>query len=71
MREPNRLYDFYRQLQTIHIRYFSDLRFGQLMSNFFNWLINEKDVDIFFSEEEKMIEYLREYIESLGNEIIS
>lgn len=71
MREPNRLYDFYRELQTIHIGYFPDWRFGQLMSNFFGWLVSEKNVDIFFPEEEKMVEYLKEYTESLGNEIIS
>lgn len=69
MRELNRLYDFYKQLQTIHIRYFSDLRFGQLILNFFSWL-NEKDVDIYFLEEYRMIEYLREYTEIFGNEVI-
>ncbi len=69
MREPNRLYNFYKELQTIHIRYFPDWRFGQLMSNFFGWLANEKDIDIFFPEENKMIEYLREYTESLRNEM--
>lgn len=70
MREPNRLYIFYNELQIIHMRYFSDLRFGQLMTNFFSWLINEKDVDIFFQEEDRMIEYLREYTENFGNEVI-
>lgn len=70
MRESNRLYDFYNELQTIHIRYFSDLRFGQLMSNFFNWIVNEKDIDIFFAEEDKVIEYLKEYTESFGNEVV-
>lgn len=71
MRNSNRLYDFYKELQAIHIRYFPDWRFGQLMSNFFSWLTSEKDVDIFFPEEDEMIEYIREYTESLGNEIIS
>lgn len=70
MRETNRLYDFYKELQTIHIRYFPDLRFGQLMSNFFGWLMNEKNVDVFFPEEDKMLEYLREYTESFKNEVI-
>lgn len=71
MREQNRLNNFYKELQTIHIRYFPDWRFGQLMSNFFGWLASEKDVDTFFPEEDEMIEYIREYTESLGNEIIS
>ena len=35
-----------------------DLRFGQLMSNFFGWLMQEKGVDLFFPEEDKMINYI-------------
>lgn len=70
MRDPNRLYDFYKELQTIHIRYFSDLRFGQLMLNFINWMLNTKGIDPFFPEEDKMIEYLKEYTGSFGNELI-
>lgn len=71
MREQNRLYNFYSELQKIHIIFFPDWRFGQLMSNFLNWLKNEKDVDIFFPEEEKIIGYLREYTECFGNEVIT
>ena len=71
MRESNRLYNFYSELQKIHITFFPDWRFGQLMSNFFGWLVSEKDIDIFFPEEDKMIEYLKEYTESFGNETIS
>ncbi len=71
MREPNRLYNFYRELQKIHITFFPDWRFGQLMLNFFHWLTNEKGIDVFFPEEDMMIEYLREYTESLGNEVIN
>lgn len=70
MRNPNRLYDFYNELQKIHITFFPDWRFGQLIQNFTNWLMNEKGVDPFFPEESKMIEYLREYTESLGNEVV-
>ena len=61
MRDPNRLYDFYRQLQEIHIIYFPDWRFGQFCSNFFEWLVSEKKVDLFFPEEEQMIKYIREF----------
>ena len=70
MRDPNKLYDFYNKLQKIHITFFPDWRFGQLMSNFFGWLMNDKGIDLFFPEEDKMIEYLQEYTESLGNEVI-
>ena len=38
-----------------------DWRFDQLCSNFFGWLVSEKKVDLFFSEEEQMIKYIREF----------
>ncbi len=67
MRDPNRLYDFYKELQTIHIKYFPDLRFGQLCSNFFGWLVSEKKVDLFFPEEDEMLKYIKEYADKYGN----
>ena len=61
MRDPNRLYSFYSKLQEIHIQYFSDWRFGQLCSNFFGWLRDAKKIDLFFPEENEMIEYIEEF----------
>lgn len=61
MRDLNRLYDFYKILTTIHMRKFPDWRFGQFMYNFFNWMYTEKNKDIFFPEEEEMLEYLKEF----------
>ena len=63
MRDPKRLDGFYKQLCKIHKECFPDWRFGQFCSNFFGWLISEKGVDIFFPEEDKMLEYLKEYTE--------
>ena len=60
MRDPNRLDNFYTELCQIHKEYFPDWRFGQLCSNFFGWLM-AKGVDLFFPEEDKMLEYLHEY----------
>lgn len=70
MRDSNRLHNFYKELQTIHIRYFSDWWFGQLISNFMDWMFDTKEVDPFFSEEEELIEYLIEYAENFSNEVI-
>lgn len=67
MRNPNRLYDFYNKLQEVHITYFSDWRFGQLCGNFFGWLMSDKGIDLFYPEEDKMIEYIREYAEIYGS----
>lgn len=64
MRDPNRLDNFYTELCQIHKKYCPDWRFGQLCSNFFGWLASKKQIDLFFPEEEKMLEYLYEYIDS-------
>ena len=61
MRDPNRLDKFYDDFKVLHKTCFPDLRFGQLCSNFFGWLMQEHGVDLFFPEEEKMIKYFREY----------
>lgn len=61
MRDPNRLDKFYDEMKEIHKKYFPDWRYGQLCSNFFGWLMTEKKRDLFFPEEDEMIEHLREY----------
>ena len=42
MRDPNRLDDFYKRICEIHKEKVPDWRFGQLCSNFFGWLVSEK-----------------------------
>ena len=66
MRNPNRLYNFYDEMRNIHMKSFPDWRFGQLMSNFFGWLMSEKKKDLFFPEEDDMIEYFREYANTVS-----
>ena len=61
MRNPKRLDSFYENMKTIHKKFFPDWRFGQLMSNFFGWLYSEKGKDLFFPEEEEMINYFKEF----------
>ena len=62
MRDPNRLDSFYDEFKKIHKENFPDQRFGQLISNFFGWVISEgKCHDIFFPEDDKWIEWLEEY----------
>lgn len=61
MRDPNRLYSFYNQLLTLHVVKFPDLRFGQLIFNFGEWLHKEKKIDIFYLEEDDFIKYFKEY----------
>ena len=61
MRDPNRLDSFYDEIKTIHKSKWPDLRFGQLMSNFFDWLYSEFGMDCFFPEEDAMLKYFKEY----------
>lgn len=67
MRNPNRLDKFYDEMKEIHKKSFPDWRFGQLMSNFLGWLMADKGKDCFFPEEEDMIEYFREYANSVSS----
>lgn len=63
MRDPNRLDHFYDTFRDIHKKYFPDQRFGQFISNFFGWAIGEKKIsDIWFPEEDKWIDLLKEYV---------
>ena len=61
MRDPKRLDGFYDEVKEIHKRYFPDYRWGQFCCNFFGWLFNDKKMDPFFPEEDRMLEYLKEY----------
>ena len=64
MRDRKRLDNFYLELCEIHKKYFFDWRFGQFCSNFFSWLYQEKGIDLFFPEEDRMMEYIKEYSKS-------
>lgn len=69
MRNPNRLYDFYKEIQRIHITYFPDWRFGQFCSNLFAWMSNEKYIDCFYPEESEMINYIEEFVDFYNKKV--
>lgn len=62
MRDANRLYKFYDELRDIHMKHFPDWRFGQMINNILGWWTNKHGRDIFFSEEDEMLEIFKEYI---------
>lgn len=66
MRNPDRLDNFYDKLKEIHKENVPDWRFGQLISNFLTWVYNTKNTDIFFPEEDKMIQLLEEYFKKVN-----
>ncbi len=62
MRDPNRLDSLYSMLLDIHKNKYSDLRFGQFMSLFFDWCIKNTDCsDIFYVEDNKWKTYINEF----------
>ena len=66
MRDPTRLYKFYNKLQEIHITYFPDWRFTQLISNFEYWLRANKNIhDMFYLEEDNVLNYMNEYVKDI------
>ena len=62
MRENNRLYNFYNTLMVTHITHFPDWRFGQFCDNLFTWIRGEYKVDPFFVEDDKMEEYIKNFV---------
>lgn len=67
MRKSERLDDFYKEKCRLHKRYLPDFRTGQLDSCFYGWLMSKKGMDLFFPEDDEMIDLFREYIkETVG-----
>lgn len=61
MRDPNRLDTFYDELKRLHKEHIPDWRFGQFCTNFLGWLWTKKGTDCFFPEEDRMLDYIKEY----------
>lgn len=62
MRDINRLDKFYDELKEIHKKNFPDWRFGQMIVNVLaDWQAKTKR-DIFFPEEDEMIQIFRDYV---------
>lgn len=65
MRNPDRIKDFCDRLAECW-RCVPDWRFGQLMSNVLGDYVNEKRRDIFFPEDDEMIEFFEEHFSREG-----
>lgn len=61
MRDKNRISVFTKELERVWMQCYPDLRFGQLMMNFLNYVALEHKRDLFFPEESEMLKYLKEY----------
>lgn len=66
MRDKYRLYKFYEELREIHMKYFPDWRFSQMISNVLtDWEV-ETGRDFFFLEEDEMIQIFKDYVKENG-----
>ena len=61
MRNKERLNEFYAVLSEVHKRSFPDWRFGQLIQNFLGWYVHKYKSDIFYLEEDRMIQRIYIY----------
>jgi len=61
MRKPERLNNFYAELNHIHKVYFPDCRVGQLFMN-----LEKEYGDLFYYEEDEMIELIWKFAEKYG-----
>lgn len=61
MRDPDRIDQFCNRLKSIW-RCVPDWRFGQLMSNMLGAFVDETGRDIFFPEDDEMMEFFIKYI---------
>lgn len=58
MRDPNRIKPFCTELVELWSKY-PDLRFGQIMSNITKYVQFEYSKDIFYMEDEELLEVLK------------
>ncbi|MBQ7171926.1 MAG: hypothetical protein IJR89_06595 [Clostridia bacterium] len=61
MRNPARIKPFCDKLQKYWKEKIPDWRFGQFMSNFLGWVVQETGRDIFFTEDNEMTELLDKF----------
>lgn len=54
MRDPTRIKPFMKKFAHMWQQYVPDLRFGQLICNFFGFVISETNRDVFFIEDNEM-----------------
>ena len=66
MRDKYRLFKFYEKLREIHMKYFPDWRFNQMIVNVLaDWQTKTKR-DIFYLEEDEMIQIFKDYVKENG-----
>ena len=60
------IYSCYMHIGKAHGEYHPELRIGQLMSNFEQWLKSEYGIDIFYLDDVRFVQLLEEHICNCG-----
>ena len=68
MRDPDSLDKLYEELKVIHRERLPDMRFCQMVYNFFKWYIKTKKADYFFLEDDKFIDAFEEFVNDISCE---
>ena len=68
MRDPERLDRLYEELKVIHKERLPDMRFCQMIYNFFKWYISTKKSDYFFLEDDNFVDAFEEFVNSISCE---
>lgn len=60
------IFNIYSKIVCLHSSSCPELRIGQLMSNFEQWLKEKKRIDIFYLENVRFVPLLEEYLKEMG-----
>lgn len=67
MRDDKRIFPFMNEIAALWQISFPDWRFGQVMDNFESWVrTNKSQGGIFYLEEDRFLEYFKEFCEAVG-----
>ena len=53
---------FYRALEGTHNLYFSELRFGQFIDNFFGYIKRATEYDLYYLTDSELLNLLEKYV---------
>lgn len=67
MRDPTRIKPFMQKVAHMWQQHVPDWRFGQLMSNFFGFVVAETNRDIFFIEDGEMESLMLKFFKQEDN----
>lgn len=56
------MYKYYAKIAGLHCSHRPELRIGQLMSNFEQWL-RDKNIDVFYLDNYRFVSLLKEFLE--------